>query len=101
MYLKQLTTTKSGLEAFDLLSSLLSEKPAKQAEQVNIPNTDFTSQEQAILDKMGTEPMHIDALATVTAIDISSLLVHLFELELKTGITQQPGQLFQRKKRLN
>ena len=50
---------------------------------------------------MGTEPMHIDALASATAIDISSLLVHLFELELKTAVIQQPGQLFQRKSMLN
>ena len=96
---------KAVMNGADIITELgaqfIKSYPAKQAEQVNIPNTDYTSQEQAILDKMGTEPMHIDALATATAIDISSLLVHLFELELKTGITQQPGQLFQRKKRLN
>jgi len=49
------------------------------------------------LQSMGTEPIHIDALASTTTIDISSLLVHLFELEMKTAIVQQPGQFFQKK----
>jgi predicted Rossmann fold nucleotide-binding protein DprA/Smf involved in DNA uptake len=46
---------------------------------------------------MGPEPVHVDALASATALDISSLLVHLFELELKAAITQQAGQFFQKK----
>ncbi len=71
--------------------------PAKPALQTGIPLISLTPQEEAILFTMGTEPMHIDALATAASIDIPSLLVHLFELELKTAITQQPGQLFQKK----
>ena len=46
---------------------------------------------------MGSEPIHIDALATASTIDVSSLLVHLFELELKETIVQQPGQFFQKR----
>jgi DNA processing protein len=71
------------------------------AGQKSAPAISLTSQEQSILNSMGTEPMHIDALASATAIDISSLLVYLFELELKTAVFQQPGQLFQRKNILN
>ncbi len=53
--------------------------------------------EQAILRCMEKEAVHIDALATASGIDVSSLLVHLFELELKAAIVQQPGQFFQKK----
>lgn len=73
----------------------------QKGEQNNSPKTELSEQEQAILHSMGTEPIHIDALASATAIDISSLLVHLFELELKTAVIQQPGQLFQKKSLLN
>ncbi len=52
--------------------------------------------EQAILQCMKTEPIHIDALARASGIDLSSLLVHLFELELKAAVVQQPGQFFQK-----
>ncbi len=71
--------------------------PAQPAAQASTADITLTSQEQAILLSMGTEPIHIDALATAASIDIPSLLVHLFELELKTAIKQQPGQLFQKK----
>ena len=57
----------------------------------------LTPAEQAILQIMDREPMHIDALAIASAIDVSSLLVHLFELELKAVIVQQPGQFFQKR----
>ena len=70
--------------------------PAQPAANANTPDSTLSSQEQAILLAMGSAPMHIDALASATAIDIPSLLVHLFELELKTAIMQQPGQLFQK-----
>ena len=69
----------------------------KQDQKEHMPLTHLTPEEQTILQSMGTEPMHIDTLAFVTSIDISSLLVHLFELEQKTAIIQQPGQLFQKK----
>ncbi len=71
--------------------------PSQPLSQAIAPDISLSSQEQAIMLSMGTEPMHIDTLATATAIDIPSLLVHLFELELKTAIIQQPGQLFQKK----
>ncbi len=70
---------------------------AKKDRQKSIPLTSYTAQEQTILLSMGTEPIHIDALVSMTCIDVSSLLVHLFELEEKTAIVQQPGQLFQKK----
>jgi DNA processing protein len=69
-------------------------KPALQAQ---VLQSSFTSAEQAILVIMEREPMHIDALAVTSGIDVSSLLVILFELELKAAVVQQPGQLFQKR----
>ncbi|NTV06282.1 MAG: DNA-protecting protein DprA, partial [Chlorobiaceae bacterium] len=63
----------------------------------NREQTPFTPIEQTILGYMTTEPIHIDALAAASGIDISPLLVHLFELELKTAVIQQPGQFFQKR----
>lgn len=53
--------------------------------------------EKSILHYMGRDPVHIDALAFASGIALDDLLVHLFELELKNVITQQPGQFFQKK----
>ncbi|NHQ59917.1 DNA-protecting protein DprA [Chlorobium sp. BLA1] len=52
--------------------------------------------ERAILERMTKEPVHIDTLAAETGMDVSSLLVHLFELELKTAIMQMPEQFFRK-----
>ncbi len=62
-------------------------------EQIN----HLSTMEKAIINCMGSEPIHIDALATASTIDVSSLLVHLFELELKDTVVQQPGQFFQKR----
>jgi DNA processing protein len=70
------------------------EKPALQDNK--LPGS-LTSAEQAILQIMEREPMHIDALAATSGMDVSSLLVLLFELELKAAIEQQPGQFFQKR----
>jgi DNA processing protein len=67
------------------------------ASQNNAPQSPLTPTEQAILQGMKSEPMHIDALAFASGIDVSSLLVHLFELELKAAVEQQPGQFFQKR----
>ncbi len=60
----------------------------------NSQQNHLTPQEKAVLQYMGSEPIQIDALATVSAIDVSTLLVHLFELEMKEAVTQHPGQFF-------
>ncbi|TLU85833.1 MAG: DNA-protecting protein DprA [Chlorobium sp.] len=54
----------------------------------------LTPQERAVLHYMGSEPIQIDALATASMMDVSTLLVHLFELEMKEAVTQHPGQFF-------
>jgi DNA processing protein len=71
-----------------------SEKPLLQD---HTQPSHHTSIEQAILQSMSAEPIHIDTLAVATGIDVSPLLVHLFELELKAAVVQQPGQFFQKR----
>uniref|UniRef100_Q3AQM2 SMF protein n=1 Tax=Chlorobium chlorochromatii (strain CaD3) TaxID=340177 RepID=Q3AQM2_CHLCH len=44
-----------------------------------------------------SDPTHIDTLAATLQLDLSTLFLHLFELELQGVIEQQPGQLFLRK----
>jgi DNA processing protein len=56
----------------------------------------FTGPENTIIGRMGREPLHIDLLAEETGIDIGTLLVHLFELEMKKAVLQLPGQMFQK-----
>ncbi len=69
----------------------------KKTVQNDPPASTFSQAEQAILQCMKTEPIHIDALVLASDIDLSSLLVHLFELELKAAVVQQPGQFFQKR----
>ena len=92
---------KAIMNADDIITELgpqfIKSCPALQASQTIAPDISLTSPERSILLAMGTEFIHIDALATATAIDIPSLLVHLFELELKSAIMQQPGQFFRKK----
>jgi DNA processing protein len=65
--------------------------------QDNSQQGTLTPIEQAIMQCMEREPIHIDTLAVASGIDVSSLLVHLFELELKAAVVQQAGQFFQKK----
>jgi len=65
--------------------------------QNNQPSNHLSPQEETIMRCMGSELVHIDALAAASNIDVSSLLVHLFELELKETVVQQPGQFFKKK----
>ena len=67
----------------------------KTSLQDNALPKSLTPAEQALLLIMEREPVHIDALAAKSGIDVSSLLVLLFELESKEAVKQQPGQFFQ------
>jgi len=69
----------------------------KAALQHEALQAELSPTEQAILQCMKGEAMHIDTLAAALGIELSSLLVHLFELELKAAIVQQPGQFFQKR----
>ena len=94
-------SAKAVMSAEDILSELgpqfAGNCSGKAALQNDTAQLGISPTEQAILQYMGTEPIHIDTLASASGIDVSLLLVHLFELELKAAIIQQPGQFFQKK----
>lgn len=68
----------------------------RKALQDNEQLQHLSSTEQALIKRMGGEPVHIDILAAASGIDVLSLLVILFELELKAAVVQLPGQFFQK-----
>jgi len=92
---------KAVMSAEDIISELGTPLTKRHAGNTPAPETiedeTLSTIEKSIIKCMGREPIHIDALAQASAIDISTLLVHLFELEFKNAIAQQPGQFFQRK----
>ena len=67
---------------------------AKAEVQLNPPAVSLSKEEMQILRCMASDAVHIDALAVASGFDLSTLLVHLFELELKGAVLQQPGQVF-------
>ncbi|MCG8377703.1 MAG: DNA-processing protein DprA [Chlorobiales bacterium] len=71
-------------------SGLQRNNPAEREEPA------VTREERGVLDQMDNEPVHIDTLADKISMDPSTLLVHLFELELKQLVEQQPGQMFRK-----
>ena len=56
----------------------------------------LTDQEQLILEVLGQDPVHIDALAQSVDMDITSLLEFLLILELKNAVQQIGGKQFVR-----
>ncbi|NTU96423.1 MAG: DNA-protecting protein DprA [Chlorobiaceae bacterium] len=62
-----------------------------------LPYIRLDEQEQSIIGKIGKDPLHIDLLAARTGIGIETLLVLLFELEMKNAVQQLPGQLFRKR----
>ncbi len=57
---------------------------------------DLTADEQKIYALLSREPIHIDALAEQSGLDISDVLILLFELEMKGVARQLAGKMFQR-----
>jgi DNA processing protein len=93
-------SAKAVMSVDDILSELgpqFTEKCSRPALQDSSLQGTLTPIEQAIMQCMEREPIHIDTLAIASGIDVSSLLVHLFELELKAAVVQQAGQFFQKR----
>jgi DNA processing protein len=94
-------SAKAVMSVDDILTELgpqfAGQCSAKPTLQESAQQGTLSPTELAILQVMEREPIHIDALANASGIDVSSLLVHLFELELKAAVTQQPGQFFQKR----
>jgi DNA processing protein len=89
---------KLVLSAEDILNELklplgieVAGKPEPKAPQV-----DLNENEKTVLKALTAEPQHIDTISEKTGLDISALLVILFELEIKRVAEQLPGKLFKR-----
>lgn len=93
-------SAKAVMSVDDILTELgpqFAEKCSRPGLQDSSLQGTLTPIEQAIMQCMEREPIHIDTLAVASGIDVSSLLVHLFELELKAVVVQQAGQFFQKR----
>ncbi len=88
---------KLALSPDDVMSdySQYSPQPHSLLEQMNqLPN--LTDEEQKVYSLLSHEPIHIDTLAEHSGLDVSDILILLFELELKGVVRQLPGKMFQR-----
>lgn len=93
----QLCQAKPVHTAADILSEISPATPARsntQQQALPFPE-ELDKEESTIVEALDQEAlMHIDLISEKTALSIDTLLVKLFELELKRVVVQQPGQLF-------
>ncbi len=81
-------------EAEDILSELEAIADVKRKPRQTKLDFDLTSDEQAIMTLLNTEPMHIDDIAEKTSATTSLTLATLLGLELRSLIRQLPGKMF-------
>ncbi len=89
---------KAVLSVEDILEELPAPPTdtAKQQQESTIVRAELSREENELMRFIGEEPVHLDTLALRSGLDISVLLVLLFELELKKAVRQLPGQYFRR-----
>lgn len=68
-------------------------KPLLKREEKK-PEPPLSLFEKRILDSLGTDPLHIDTIASVTSLATSDALVNLLSLEFKGLVKQLPGKMF-------
>jgi DNA processing protein len=61
-----------------------------------MPPADLTPEEQSLYEVFGDAAVHIDTLAEKSNMDISDVLILLFELEMKNAVRQLAGKFFQK-----
>jgi DNA processing protein len=62
----------------------------------NVCNTAAAPEEAGLLQRLGFDPVSLDALVARTGMDTATLLAKLLELELDGQVARLPGGLFQR-----
>ncbi len=72
----------------------LPELPSLLEQMNQLP--DLTLDEQKIYALLSHEPIHIDTIAEQSGLDVSDVLILLFELEMKGVVRQLAGKMFQR-----
>ncbi|MBC8042566.1 MAG: DNA-protecting protein DprA [Rhizobacter sp.] len=91
---------KLVMSAEDILNELrpkLRFPSGSTATKVERALPEMTDDESKLYSFLQDEPVHIDELALQSGLDISDVLVLLFELEMKECITQLPGKFFQKR----
>ncbi|NTW74698.1 MAG: DNA-protecting protein DprA [Chlorobiaceae bacterium] len=69
--------------------------PAPAGQQLaTLPSGGWGPEASRIVEALLEGPLHIDLIAERCSMSIDTLLVHLFDLELKRAVAQEPGQLF-------
>ncbi len=66
----------------------------KAASQTAPPSPDLTLFERKVMDVMGDDPVHIDAIAARSGLTTPDALVQLLSLEFKSVVRQLPGKRF-------
>jgi DNA processing protein len=86
---------KLALSPDDIIAEYLQHRhePQSLIEQFNqLPN--LTADERKIYDLLSHHPKHIDLIAEQSGLDVSDVLILLFELEVKGVVRQLAGKLF-------
>lgn len=79
-----------------ILAAQLKPVIGKVTSAKHIPLPELTVFEQKLIDAIGEQPIHIDALAERAGFSTSDTLVHLLSLEFKGVVRQQRGKMFVR-----
>ncbi|MCS7012846.1 MAG: DNA-processing protein DprA [Chloroherpetonaceae bacterium] len=87
---------KLVLSAEDVLSELVPSHPTTVPAATATLPLDLSPEEAQVYALLSNTPMHIDDLCEASGLDVSDLLVVLFELEVKQCVKQLPGKFFQR-----
>jgi DNA processing protein len=96
-FLIQQNQAKPVLSAEDILAELdPARNPAMKQAAAPEPIA-LNIEESCIVEALQAGAMHIDLIAEKTGLKIDMLLVHLFELELKRIVEQEPGQIFRKR----
>lgn len=75
-------------------SKHLPEPPSLLEQMHPLPN--LSANEQKIYALLSHEPIHIDTIAEQSGLDVSDVLILLFEFEMKGVVRQLAGKMFQR-----
>ena len=85
---------KLATDAEDILSELEAIADVKRKPSQTKLDFELSSDEQAVMTLLNTEPMHIDDIAEKCAVNTSLMLGTLLGLELRSLIRQLPGKMF-------
>ncbi|MDD2321813.1 MAG: DNA-processing protein DprA [Geobacteraceae bacterium] len=88
---------KQGAKLVDTVEDILEDFPqrsGKKKEPQPFPGTVFSPQEAAIYSLLSINPLHIDEIATRSALTVGEVSAILLRLELNGVISQLPGKQF-------